>query len=260
MDKLNITNLTLLKFKKIKSYKVTFLYDDREFILLERDSTEDCGMDLFERIKVADNRYKLEHISGVITIDSPIDYIKDISKKKVKHPTYSNIDREFFIKKLTAEGLIDSIYTNKYKTMIKEERRLREIISKLTAQVHDTNKRYYNTSNRGSKCYGYELKAEKAERIKGRKPGEPSKQYHDMRLGQYNKAYNNGLIVDLFNLPVGTAYECTCGHYTARIVADEHGDKCVQTDVNTIKLTPEHSESCIKLYDKELEQKLMYRT
>lgn len=255
---LNITDLSLIKFKRLKNNKLTFIYNDKEYIIIDY-SDEDCCLQLYERIKVADNRYKINHISGAITVTKAYNLLKDISKRQAKHIVYANADREYFVKTLTKLGMIESNYTKVLENIKKRKHEIHEQIQKLNRESVELDKKFNTTAGHGSKCYGNEIKIKQAERIKGRKPGEPSNQYYGMRLGQYNKAYNNGLIVDLFNLPVGTAYECTCGHYNARIVADNHGDKCVQTDVNTIKLTPEHSESCIRLYDKELEQELIYK-
>lgn len=255
---LKITDLSLIKFKRLKNNKLTFIYDDKEYIIIDY-CDEDCYLQLYERIKVADNRYKINHISGVITVTKAYNLLKDISKRQAEHIVYANADREYFVKTLTKLGLIESNYTKVLENIKKRKHEIHEQIQKLNRESVELDKRFNTTAGHGSKCYGNEIKIKQAERIKGRKPGEPSKQYYGMKLGEYNKVYG-GLIVDMFNLPVGTVYECTCGHYTGVIVADNKGNKCVETKESTIKLTQEHCESCVILHDKELEQDLVYKS
>ena len=106
MNELVIAELTQLRFKKIKDYKVQFSYGDKEYILLSKDD-DDCILILVERIKVRENRYILNHIKSVISCKQPMDFIKDnISKAKPYHLVYSNIDKEWFIKQMIKIGLI----------------------------------------------------------------------------------------------------------------------------------------------------------
>lgn len=105
MDKLNITDLDKLKITKVKPWVVYFTYDGQRYFLHD-DSDEDRCTGLYKK-----NGKNIERISGVITLSKPYDFIR--IKKKIKPSkilVYNQIDKEYFVKKLTRQGIVDSLF------------------------------------------------------------------------------------------------------------------------------------------------------
>lgn len=173
MQTINIEDLMKLRFKKVKPWKVVFMYDNNLYMLLD-DSDDERRLSLLKRVN-RDGKDTFEYINGRATLYSLMDLIKDISRKKsskVENITYSNIDREYFVKKLVELGFSTGLFENIYKNKEEEIKRLRDEIKKLEAQIIDVNKCWDKTSGHGSKCYGLELKKKIADRVTGAKDGD----------------------------------------------------------------------------------------
>lgn len=243
MDKINIKDLSLLRFKKCKQYKILFIYDKSEYLLIS-DNDDESYLSLYERVKVADNRYTLKLIAGAITVYDAGDLINDISKRKPEHTVYSNIDREYFVKMLTSIGLIESLYSDEYRKVTDKIEKLRDEIFLLNTEINTNMAKYFKTRNKGSKCYDDTVKIAKAERIKGAQDGEWCEEYQAY-YGSKHPEYG-GKLVDLYNLSVGTHFYCANGMYDAYISYDSHGDKCVCTCKGIVKLNKNHHSLYIK--------------
>ena len=152
--------------------------------------------------------------------------------------TYSNIDREYFVKKLVELGFSTGLFESEYVGKEAEINKLKLKIKELEAQIIDVNKRWNNTSGHGSKCYGVELKKKVADRVVGAKDGDYCEQYNDY-YGNSHPEYG-GTLTDLFSLPVGTHFYVCNGLYFAAIGVNEHGDKIVITDVGERVITNDH--------------------
>ena len=248
MDRLNITDLRKLKFKRVCYYKVLFIYDNKEYIMIH-DGEDEGHISLFERVKVKENRYVLDSVSGIITCKYPGDFIKDISKKKPKHMVYSNINREWFVKQLIETGLADGIYSEDYNKLKSDVDKINEEIRKLQGQISSLYKNWRTTSNKGSKCYSNDIKAKMAERVVGAKEGDWCDQYQAI-YGSTHPEYG-GVLVDLYSLPVGTYFWCENGNYPAMISYNSHGDKIIVTDNSEVKLTKEHHSLYISIRAKD---------
>jgi len=115
MAKLNIQDLSKLKITTVKPWAVNFTYDGEQYFLHD-DSDEDRCMGLYHKI----NGRESERINGKITLYCPHDYIK-LKKGKFKWGqnkasiVYKHIDLEYFVKKLTLDGIIDSYYNEECK-------------------------------------------------------------------------------------------------------------------------------------------------
>ena len=224
-----INELSKLKFKKVKSYKVVFKHENREFILIDDSSDGDCHLSMYERIWVKKDRCIIEQVAGAITCRVPSDLIRDISVKKPDNITYSNIDREYFVKMLAEMHFIEGKYYDEYKLLSNKADELNKQIRELQRQISNNYKDWRKPSGRGSKQYGFELKASKAERIKGAKDGDWCEEYK-AEYGSIHPEYG-GVLTDLFNLPVGTTFFCTNGYWSGMIGCNNKGNKTVINDV-----------------------------
>lgn len=243
-DILIIEDLKKLRITKVKTYKVTFKYEDREFIILDNSSYGECGLVLMERVWVKDNRCVLNIIKCALTCRNPFDFIKDISKTKPNNVTYSNIDREYFVKMLAEMNFIGGKYADSYKELKEKQDKLNEKIRELQREVSNLYKEWRKPSGHGSKQYGIEIKTKVAERIKGAEKGEWCEQYN-AEYGSEHPIYG-GTLIDLFTLPVGTTFYVTNGQYDAFISVDEHGDKCVVTLNSCVKLTKDNHSAYVE--------------
>lgn len=243
MKKICIMDLELLKITKVTTYKIYFKYDDKSYLIID-DSEEDGHISLYERVWVRDNRLELHFINGAIACGSVSQFIQDVSKRRPKSLVYSNIDREYFVKKLVEFDFSYGLYSDEYHESINDIDKLRDQIRTLENKISIIQKDWRNTSNHGSKCYKISLKAQVAERVKGASVGEYCKEYNDY-YGNSDPKYG-GVLTDLYSLPVGTSFYVVNGAYSAYIWFDNHGDKCIITDENCIKLTENHHSLYIK--------------
>jgi hypothetical protein len=133
IEKLNITDLSKLKITTVKGWVVNFTYDNEQYFLHD-DSYEDRCIGLYHKL----NGRKSEWINGQISLTRPIEYIRLNKGDKYKYSkdgkwniTYSHIDKDFFVKKLTYDGLIDSLFQEeceRLKDVVKIKRqRIREL-------------------------------------------------------------------------------------------------------------------------------------
>lgn len=230
----SISDLRKLRIKKVKDYKVLFTYNNKEYLLLSEKDGDSCLM-LFERVKVKDNRYVLEHIANAITCLTPSDLIRDISKKKPKNITYCNIDREYFVKTLVECNLVTGKYNDKYREVQNKVDILQEEIRILQKQISSIYMDWRKTSKHGSKCYGDGIKIQQAERISGASSGEWCEEYNE-HYGHVHPIYG-GTLTDLFSLPVGTTFYCTNGCWSGIISFNNKGNKTVLNDAGEYELT-----------------------
>lgn len=236
---LKINDLSKLKIRKVKSYKLYFDYDNESYLLID-DSDEDSHMSLYKRNFVAENRIQLEFISGAYTSDIN-QYIKDISKKQPTHLVYSNIDREYFVKKLVENKLVDGNLRYAYNILENKINAIDKKIIELQKQKSELYKEWRTTNKHGSKQYAHDLKVKVAERVKEKahKKGDFCKQYNDY-YGNSHIKYG-GILTDLRSLDIGTQIYVCNGRYDAVIGVDKHGDKCMITDYTCVKLTENYN-------------------
>lgn len=242
MEILTIKDLTKLKFTKVKGWKVYFDYEDQHYMLLD-DSDEDAHLSLYRR-KIDNGRVKLTWLNGKVTSLKVYSIIKDISKGRPTSLVYTNIDREYFVKKLVELDFSSGIFEDEYNRNKEQIKMLREQIEQLTKKASELQNSWKSTSGHGSKCYGADVKYKAANRITPAKNGEWCEQYNDY-YGNTDPKYG-GTLTDLFGLPVGYSFHVTNGCYDATIVVDEHGDKCILTCGICTKLTKDYHSLYIK--------------
>ena len=251
-EKINITDISKLRITKVKPWKIYFKYNEDEYMLIE-DTDEDAHISLYKRYKLNSGNHRVECINGAITCMSISTFIKDISKKRAKHIVYANIDRNNFVIKLLelgfSTGYLEERQSRYNEKQYEIDTKIEELQSKITQLIHDKHellKDKQNIRKLGSKTANANIiKREMAERVHGKKDGEWCEQYNDY-YGNSDPIYG-GKLTDLYNLPVGTWFNVANGAYNAHIGYNEHGDKCIVTDVNCIKLTPKFHSLYIEL-------------
>lgn len=242
MEILTITDLTKLKFTKVKSWKVYFDYEDQHYMLLD-DSDEDAHLSLYRR-KIDNGKVTVIWLNGKVTSLKVYSIIKDISKRQPTNLVYTNIDREYFVKKMVELGFTKGLFEKEYENKQNQELKIKEEITRLNIKLLDASKNWEKTRGHGSKCYKSNIKTKVADRITPAKNGEWCEQYNDY-YGNTHPRYG-GTLTDLFGLPVGYSFYVTNGCYDATIVVDEHGDKCISTCCSCVKLTEDYHSMYIK--------------
>lgn len=237
IEKPYICDLVELQVTKIKYYKVMFKYSGKEYLIIKDDSDDSC-ISLYERQKVAQDRYVLHHIKSVYTSYFPGDLIRDISVRKPTHTVYSNVDRQYFVKRLAELDMVDGPYIQEFKKIREIERELNSKIRSIQNEISELYKEWRNTLNKGSKIIGDRLKIQASERVQSAKDGDWCKEY-SAEYGSVHPEYG-GVLTDLYSLPFGSCFFCTNGNWYGYIGCDKHGDKTVFTDnenVEPVKLT-----------------------
>ena len=159
IDKIHIEDLMLLKITKVTTWKIYFQYSNKSYMLID-DSEEDAHISLYER-EISNNKIRLHFLNGAITLGGTNLFIKDVSKKKAKHLVYSNIDREYFVKKLIHLGFSSGLYEQEYIEMKNRRTGIISKIKELTKESESLSINYYKTSGHGSKSYGDRYKKTK---------------------------------------------------------------------------------------------------
>lgn len=106
---INVTDLSLLEITKVKDWAINFDYDGKHYLLHgSSELGEGSWQELYERILNQNGHYKLNHIKNKLYADEYVvnDYIK---RQKGKTIVYRNIDKEYFVYKLTKRGFATGI-------------------------------------------------------------------------------------------------------------------------------------------------------
>lgn len=250
MERILIKDIDKLKITKVRYYKVHFTYDNTKYVLVDT-SDEDRHISLYVRKHNKEKGYYYsEFMNGTISSATPVDTIKFIGKGEV----YSQIDKEYFIKKLVELGFSEGLFEKQYSNYLSEREEIISKIEMLRAEMSKLSNDWQKTSGHGSKTRSLErkFKIETAESIKGAKDGEWCEQYQEP-YGSIHKDYG-GVLTDLYNLPVGKQFFCTNGQWYGYIAYNEKGKKTVVTDVGERELTPEnHSLFISQSYNGKIE-------
>lgn len=242
---INIVDISKLKFTKFKPWKIYFRYEDDEYMILDSSEVGSSQLSLYKRNKLLSGNHTVEHIKTTITTLKPSDMIRTVSNNG--NIVYSNIDRNYFVLKLLdlgfSEGYLEerhSRFNDKLNNIESEMRSLNIKLCELIKQRKELLDDKDNISYCASKRANAEvIKRRLAERVKGKQVGEWCEKYN-CYYGETHEEYG-GVLTDLNNLPVGTRFTACNGDWVDLIGYDSHGNKCVITDVNCIKLTKDNS-------------------
>lgn len=231
-NKLNIDNLYDIKITKVTDIKLYFTFKNEKYLLLYRP---DAGRIALYHRKFEQHKAKAEIITSVSApgINS---LIKTVTPRKGDKIVYSQINREYFVKRLTELGLCKSIYTDRWNSINQEILSIDKQIRELEQQKSKLYLNWRDTQNRGSRILGDKYKLQAAERIKGKKIGEWCEEYKDTYGNTHNEY--GGTLTDSYSLSVGTIFECTNGNWMGNITVNKKGNKCVNIGEKIIELTP----------------------
>lgn len=143
MEKLNITDLNLLKITRVRNWSISFDYDNKHY-LLHGTSELDGGSwsELFEKTYDEKGKYHLEQIGATRSSEYVInDYLK---KQKGKTIVYSQIDKEFFAFQLTYRKLATGIMEEKVKDVEKEQEKIQKKINYHKEKILELRKEFQN--------------------------------------------------------------------------------------------------------------------
>lgn len=115
---LNITDLSLLKITRVREWSICFDYNGSHYLLHGQSEVgEGSGQELYERKLDNKGRYKLNHIKTKWHTDDNIawDYIRCNFNNQNKPIVYSQIDKPFFVYKLTKRGFAVGIMEQQVK-------------------------------------------------------------------------------------------------------------------------------------------------
>lgn len=140
MDKLNIIDLDKLKITKVKPWCVNFIYDGQRYFLHD-DSDEDRCTGLYRK-----NDRNIEYIGGAITLSSPSHFVR--VKKNIKEPkgypvlnvVHNQIDKEYFVKRLTRAGIVDSLFNKDVEDLELYINSLKDLIKKYQNKIEKVRK------------------------------------------------------------------------------------------------------------------------
>lgn len=124
---LNITDLSLLKITKVRDWSICFDYDGKHYLIHgQSEPGEGSGQDFYERILDENGKYDLKHIQTKWFTDENVawDYIRCNFSVRNKPIVYSQIDKKFFVYKLTKRGFASGIMEQRVKD---EEEKIKSV-------------------------------------------------------------------------------------------------------------------------------------
>ena len=140
---INIDDLDSLKITKVKDWAIYFDYDNRHYLLHgSSELGEGSWQDLYERYLDSNGHYELRHIKSIMYLSEYCahDYIL---RQKGKTIVYKNIDKEYFVYKLTKRGFATGLMEDKVKEqnkhidkINKEIEKHEKIIAKLRSEIN----------------------------------------------------------------------------------------------------------------------------
>lgn len=151
---LNIEDIMQLRITKVTLRKLYFDYEDRHFAILDLSDANTSLLYFYERIFTNDHGFvKMRLISFTFRTIGILWFIKDVSKRHPRTVTYSNIDREYFVKALTELGFATGLYADELAEKKQKIDDIRAEIARLNDQIKDINDEWFTTSGHGSKSY-----------------------------------------------------------------------------------------------------------
>ena len=150
--KLEITDLSLLRIRRVFDWKIYFDYNGEHYMIIS-DDDEDIHTSFYKREIDSQGKVTMHCLCGVFRHCCANTFIRDVSKTHKGGLTYSNIDREFFVKQLVAFGFAGGLFEKEYKYKEKRKAAIEKEIVKLREEMHVLENNWRTTSGHGSKCY-----------------------------------------------------------------------------------------------------------
>lgn len=150
--KLEITDLRLLRIRRVCDWKIYFDYNGEHYMIIS-DDDEESHTSFYKREIDSQGKVTTHCLCGVCRPCWADTFIRDVSKKHKGGLTYCNIDREFFVKQLVAFGFACGLFEKEYNDKEKRKADIQKEIDKLREKMQDLEKDWNTTSGHGSKCY-----------------------------------------------------------------------------------------------------------
>lgn len=134
---INITDLSLLKITKVKDWAINFDYDSKHYLLHgSSELGEGSWQELYERILDQNGHYELNHINNKPYAEEYVinDYIKGQNGRTI---VYRNIDKEYFVYKLTKRGFATGIMEERVKEEEKHIAKIEKQIKKYEEKIRE---------------------------------------------------------------------------------------------------------------------------
>lgn len=131
---LNITDFSLLKITRVRTWSICFDYDNKHYLIHgSYEMGEGSWQEFYERELDANGRYNLIRLKTSNGDDDvAYDYIK---RQRGKTIVYKNIDKEHFAYKLTKRGFAYGIMSNKVKEEEKHIAKVEKQIKKYEEKI-----------------------------------------------------------------------------------------------------------------------------
>lgn len=248
---LQVRDIRNIRITKVLPWKINFRYEGNSYSVLLSKVDAREGKERYRVVIVlngADFRV-LSKSNNIIDHDLIKEFIRDISRVQRQNITYSNVNKEFFVKRLQHHG-ISTCYAMEYEKMNNESDYIKAKIESLQRTLESVQVKFYNESGH-ARVYEDSIKIKVSERVQkdAHKKGEWCKEYNDT-YGSVHKEYL-GVLTDLRSLPYNTRFECTNGNWSGVISCNNHGDKTVVTFKGETVLTEEHCSAYIELWGSE---------
>lgn len=150
--KLEITDLRLLRIRRVLDWKIYFDYNGEHYIIIS-DTDEDDHTSFYKREIDNQGKVTVHCLCGTFRHSCADTFIRDVSKKHKGGLTYSNIDREFFVKQLVAFGFACGLFEKEYEDKEKRKAEIQTEINMLREKMQALERDWNTTSGHGSKCY-----------------------------------------------------------------------------------------------------------
>lgn len=151
---LNIKDIMQLRITKVTLRKLYFDYGDQHFAIIDLSDANNSLLYFYERIFTNDHGFvKMRFINFTYKSIGIPWFIKDVSKRHPRTVTYSNIDREYFVKALTELGFATGLYADEWAEKKQKIDDIKAEIERLNDQIKDINDEWFTTSGHGSKSY-----------------------------------------------------------------------------------------------------------
>ena len=148
--KIKINSLSKLSFQKITDKKILFSYGEDKYAL--KVNSHDCIL-LYKREKLHNGNHEEIVISSSTVYSTVTDFLLDISNSDSNTLVYSNVDREYFLKRMISAGLAESeLFDKEYEDLKNKEDTIQNQIDNLRNQIDTYWEKWFMHSDKcGSK-------------------------------------------------------------------------------------------------------------
>lgn len=106
-----IEDISKIRITKVTMHCVYFKYEDRMFFIKGSSEDFDCSYNLYERVRISENRFNVKRLSGVVSGDDDVSRLLILKKGIKDNPcrlrcNHNQFDIYSFVLKLMNFGLV----------------------------------------------------------------------------------------------------------------------------------------------------------